>query len=290
MMEQFLVSIVLPTYNGAMFLHQSILSCLNQTYKNIELIIVDDASNDETLAIIERFQRKDTRIHVIRHKENRKLPGALNSGFLVAKGQYLTWTSDDNFYSPDAIGEMVAVLENNPEIDVVYADHFNIDSNGQILHVSSVGAIGDLIFYNCIGACFLYRRRVQEYLERYNESLFLAEDYDFWLRASLNFKFQEIHKTLYYYRCHNNSLTERHKREVFAATVNTLEKHLPRMPNVNRDMKAKIYLNFLYTAYLFKDIEKVCTFLQKALIFSPRYVFKRVKDRILKKVLKCFGK
>jgi glycosyltransferase involved in cell wall biosynthesis len=283
MMEQFLVSIVLPTYNGAMFLHQSILSCLNQTYKNIELIVVDDASYDETPTIIERFRRKDTRIRVIRHEENRKLPGALNSGFLIAEGKYLTWTSDDNFYSLDAISEMVAVLEGNPETDVVYADYFNIDSNGQILNVSSVGAIGDLIFCNCIGACFLYRRRVQEYLGRYNESLFLAEDYDFWLRASLDFKFLEIHKTLYYYRCHNNSLTERHKREVFAATVNTLEKHLPGMPNVTQDMKAKIYLNFFYTAYHFKDIEQVFKFLQKALIFSPRYVFKRVKDRILKK-------
>src|SRR3989338_10314783 len=102
------VSIVLPTYNGARYLRQSIDSCLSQTYKNIELIIVDDCSTDETPDIVHSYN--DPRIRYVRNKTNQRLPRSLNIGFALTTAEYLTWTSDDNEFLPQAIETMLKVL------------------------------------------------------------------------------------------------------------------------------------------------------------------------------------
>src|SRR5436190_21740360 len=92
------VSIVLPTYNRAKYLKLSIDSCLIQTFKDFELIIVDDCSKDETPQTIKSYT--DPRIRYHRNESNQRLPRSLNIGFSLAKGEYLTWTSDDNFFLP----------------------------------------------------------------------------------------------------------------------------------------------------------------------------------------------
>ena len=84
-----LVSVVLPTYNGSKWLSGSIESILTQTYKNLELIIVDDASTDSSEEIIRKYCRKDPRVKSIRHKINKKIPQSLNDGFAVAKGDFV---------------------------------------------------------------------------------------------------------------------------------------------------------------------------------------------------------
>ena len=212
MMETFeRVSIVLPTYNGAKYLRQSIDSCLNQTYKNIELIIVDDGSMDETPQIIRSYQ--DERIKCIRHKTNRGLPRGLNTGFAMATGEYLTWTSDDNCYAEDAIESMVALLHINKTIDFVYANYYAINDNGAVLQSISVGPTENIRDYNCIGPCFLYRRKVYEVLGGYNPDAFLAEDYEYWICVFKRFRMQKLDKFIYWHRFHPYNLTGQYASE-----------------------------------------------------------------------------
>src|SRR3989338_4736656 len=116
-------SIVLPTHNGARYLRQSIDSCLSQTYKNIELIIVDDCSTDETPDIVRSCN--DPRIRYVRNKTNQRLPRSLNIGFALTTAEYLTWTSDDNQFLPEAIAVMLGFLMENESIDFVYADNLS---------------------------------------------------------------------------------------------------------------------------------------------------------------------
>jgi glycosyltransferase involved in cell wall biosynthesis len=205
------VSIVLPTYNGAKYLRQSIDSCLNQTYKNIELIIVDDGSMDETPQIIRSYQ--DERIKYIRHKKNRRLPHALNTGFSKSTGEYLTWTSDDNYYAEDAIELMVAFLQKNKTIDFVYANYYVINDDGEVLQSVSVGPSKILKELNCIGPCFLYRRKVYEVLGEYNPDAFLAEDYEYWIRVFKRFRMQKLDEFIYWHRLHPKSLTGQYSME-----------------------------------------------------------------------------
>ena len=105
-----LISIVLPIYNGEKYMKQSIDSVINQTYANWELLIVDDGSTDNTAAIAREYAEKDNRIKYYKNPQNMRLPKTLNRGFSLATGDYLTWTSDDNYYYPTALEKMYTTL------------------------------------------------------------------------------------------------------------------------------------------------------------------------------------
>lgn len=199
------VSIVLPTYNGSKYIRKSIQSIIDQTFNDWELIVVDDCSSDDTSEIIKSFN--DNRIVYTRNGVNCKLPRSLNRGFVLATGEYLTWTSDDNFYKVDAIEKMVNALENNPNVDIVCAySHFINDNND----VSGDFILSPPIYVferNTVGACFLFRRNVYLNVGAYDPDLLLIEDYDYWLRACKKFRACQIKEFLYYYRLHETSLT-----------------------------------------------------------------------------------
>ena len=101
MKQDALVTIIMPTYNAdSRLLTLAIDSCVAQTYTNWELIIVDDASSNQAPEIIEAYASLDSRVSAIRHETNRKLPAALNTGFRVSRGDFLTWLSDDDLFRP----------------------------------------------------------------------------------------------------------------------------------------------------------------------------------------------
>lgn len=201
-----LVSIILPVYNGEQYLAQAIGSCLQQTYKNIELIIVNDCSTDATLTIARSFADNDSRVKVITNEINKRLPASLNIGHNIAKGEFLTWTSDDNLYLPTAIEIMVNELLQS-KVDFVYANFDQINEQGTITRRFKFEKPEELIWRNVVGACFLYTPKLYRKNKGYREDLFMVEDYDFWLRAFMQHKFKHISKTLYKYRKHSNSLT-----------------------------------------------------------------------------------
>ncbi len=231
------VSVVLPTHNGSRYIDRAIESVVEQTFADWELIVVDDASTDDTPAKVDVWTERDERIRVVHLTENRKLPGALNDGFRQAGGEYLTWTSDDNWYAPEALGRMVEVLGTRSEVDVVYAAMTEVDEAGSPTGTVPALAAEELAVTNCVGACFLYRRSVHEALDGYREDLFLAEDYDFWLRAYLDFRLEPLDEALYFYRKHSASLTEQRTADIARATERAVEdwiKHTDRLPRKTR--------------------------------------------------------
>jgi glycosyltransferase involved in cell wall biosynthesis/GT2 family glycosyltransferase len=206
------VSIVLPTYNGAKYLRQSVDSCLNQTYKDFELIIVDDCSTDKTAAIMQTYA--DTRIRYIRNHVNQHLPRALNTGFALARGEYLTWTSDDNFYLPEAIEKMVNILEKT-DYEFVYTDIYIFkDDNWQKGEHERLDGPDQLNQFNCVRACFLYTANVMRTTGEYDPDMEFIEDYDYWIRVSQHFEIYHIREPLYYYRFHAQQLYTARSREI----------------------------------------------------------------------------
>lgn len=209
------VSIVLPTYNGEKYIESSIDSVLNQTFTDFELIIVNDCSTDSTPKIIEDFTKKDNRIRVIHNKENKKLPEALNIGFREAKGEYLSWTSDDNLYLPEAFATMVKFLDENKDVYLVCGDSKLIDDKGEFMgDIPSYS--NDTIYINdYLGSSFLYRREVINDIGEYDTSMFLVEDYDYWVRLYNKYGYiHRIPKCLYFYRIHGNSLTSTRVKDI----------------------------------------------------------------------------
>ncbi|WP_114936914.1 glycosyltransferase family 2 protein [Mucilaginibacter endophyticus] len=106
-----LVSIIIPVYNSALYLAEAINSCVNQTWQNIEVIIIDDGSTDESLSIAKTFENKRIRVY---HQENKNAAAARNSGLMKAKGDYIQFLDADDILSADKIEKQVTLLAANP--------------------------------------------------------------------------------------------------------------------------------------------------------------------------------
>ena len=244
-----IVSIVLPSYNGAKYIRESIDSVLGQTFPSWELILVDDCSTDETAAIAASYAAKDSRIRVIHNAVNQRLPRSLNVGFHEARGRYLTWTSDDNRYLPRAIEVMVRALDVDPATPMVCADMDYIDESGAVLGRADAYE-DDLIWVeNRVGACFLYRREALSQVGGYDPAKVYVEDYDYWLRLRCRMgEIQRIPEPLYQYRLHGGSLTATKEREVWRQNARLhleYQKDILQAYNEEPDMLCAIYYDFV---------------------------------------------
>jgi glycosyltransferase involved in cell wall biosynthesis len=200
-----LVSIVLPTFNRGGILGDAIQCCLDQTWRNLEVVVVNDGSTDHTEAVALSFVHRDPRVKYV-EQSNQKIPAALNTGFNHARGDFFTWTSDDNRYEPDAIAIMATRLMRDPDVGLVYCNVKVVNDDGQVIIVTDHRGC-DLEMGNCIGSCFMYRRSVAEAVGEYDTTAFLAEDYDYWLRIHQRFRLGLINDAPYRYRLHKSSLT-----------------------------------------------------------------------------------
>ena len=233
--ETGLVSIVLPVYNGEKYLKYAINSVISQSYKKIELIIVDDGSDDKSGSIAEEYAKNNNNIFVISHNANRLLPAALNSGFKMAKGEYLTWISHDNILLPKLIEKMVQELDYYKDAAMVYGNMKLIDKNGNVLRgkgwyeyppmsgnvILPTGTDNlNITANNTIGAAFMYRASVADLIGEYSDDRFGIEDYDYWMRINEIFTIRhtEFSEPLYLYRFHDDSLTS--KDEELGITLN----------------------------------------------------------------------
>ena len=211
-----IVSIVLPCYNGAAFLAQSIDSVVAQTFPDWELILVNDCSTDNSLEIMQQYAEKDSRIHIINNERNLKLPGALNRGFQEAKGKYLTWTSHDNHMGPTMLEEFVNYLDANPDKGLVTACYaaFSLKTGETLYEVHHPDPQLHLPLFNCVCYAFMYRREVLETVGDYDTTLFLVEDYDYWVRIWQKYPVGKIYKVLYYTGVGDETLTLSRNKEI----------------------------------------------------------------------------
>ena len=221
-----LVSVVLPVYNHAAMLRGAVESVLAQTYRNLELIIVNDGSSDGVEEVLAEYVG-NPRVRILTQK-NQKLPKALSNGFEFARGEFWTWTSADNLMHPDQLLRQVEYLQTHDDAGLVFADYTAIDGEGKpledptfrphnrrtprdpVIHLPrdtrGFGENGD----NYLGPCFLYRSRMGRLLGEYDPTLGI-EDFDYWLRLSLVGRLAHLgsDESLYQYRVHDNSLSGR---------------------------------------------------------------------------------
>lgn len=254
------VSIVLPTHNGEQYIRQSIESVIKQSFLDWELIVINDYSSDLTAKIVQEYSRLDNRVKLVENESNLKLPKSLNKGFSIAQGEYLTWTSDDNIFLPDAIQEMQDYLDKNHNIYMVCAEMDLIDkANNTISHFMQYSD-DKVCIYNCIGACFMYRRDVIKQIGGYDENMIYVEDYDYWLRIIQRYgTIGFINKTLYWYRFHKDSLTIRKSKEIKKNLACMRKKYWHWIYESIRTHKAdicQIYYEFLEAGADISDIEK----------------------------------
>ncbi len=204
-----LVTIILTTLNSEKFVARSIESCLNQTYPELELIVVDGGSQDRTLEIVQSYD--DPRLCVIHQPENSgKLPGAINLGMENAHGRYITWTQDDSWYEPNTIETLLTYLETYPEIALVYADFWVVDENSNRLQYRSVNTPEHILEEDVVGQCFLFHRRVYEVIGPQDIQHFPVHEVPWRIKVNNKFRIAPLHKALMYWTLHPDSLTGRY--------------------------------------------------------------------------------
>jgi len=224
-----MVSIVTPSYNMARYLPETLESILTQDYPNIEAIVVDACSTDETPEILASY---GSRIRVIRGKDKGPSDGA-HRGFQLARGDIFAWLNADDSFLPGAVSTAVAHLVEHPETDVVYGEGWWIDDNGAIISRYPTLPWDPKVLerdcFICQPAAFLrassYRRCPLD--PDINRSF----DYDLWIRmAKLGFRFDAIPDYLANSRMHRGAKTIYEREEVLNASMDLLRRHYGYVP------------------------------------------------------------
>ena len=186
-MNDKLVSVIIPVYNVEKFVEQAIVSIIDQTYKNLEIIVIDDGSSDITYQIVADLASQDPRIRLYKNERNLKIVKTLNRALSLAQGEYIARMDGDDISALDRIEKQVAFLESNPDYDLVGCSVIYIDENGmeigRSVRVSDQKLLMKLTKYGALvhHPTWVARKSVYTKLDGYRE-LSGAEDYDFLLR------------------------------------------------------------------------------------------------------------
>lgn len=291
------ISIVLPVHNGEKYISQAIESVLQQSYENWELIIVNDCSIDGTSRIINDYEKKDTRIRVYNNDKNLKLPATLNVGFSYAKGDYFTWTSDDNILLPQFLEVLNRYLNDNEQVDFVYSDYIGIDSEGNELGVRHMLEPENMIYQNSVGASFLYRRKIYDEIGGYSPEWFLVEDYEYWLRVYKRYRMMHVEDILYQYRFHDQSLSKTRLESIIQQTFKMKLYHLPYIAQkiVNKE-KRYLYFDEIVKALGAKETLRKCldidsTYQIHFIRYQKREHLKKMFPTVMQDIIqRIFGK
>lgn len=201
-----LVSIVTPTYNQGPYLAETIRSVLAQDYPNIEYLVLDDGSTDNTPEVLKTFANGEFQWE---RQENMGQSRTLNKGWQRCKGRYLCYLSSDDRILPNCISTLVAAMEAHPEVSVAYCDTAVIDKHGKLVNKPIAPEFDrrQLIEeLNCIpGVGAIFRREVFEKTGGWRPDLHQIPDFEFWLRAVQFGPFLRVPGSLSEYRVYEES-------------------------------------------------------------------------------------
>ncbi len=217
-----LVSVIVPCYNHEKYVTETIESIVNQTYKNIELIVIDDGSKDNSPKILAELSEKYNFNLIVR--ENKGLSATLNEGIKLSEGKYICVCASDDIYLLNKITTQVEFMEANPKYMISYGKKINFHTNDLKInienkHYRSGNIFKDLLLQKILipPASVLYRKEVFENLGGFDIDL-AVEDVDMFLRIGKKYQIGYQNEYFYYYRVHpTNTINDIEKME-FATT------------------------------------------------------------------------
>ncbi len=199
-----LLSVVMPTHNRPVQLERAARSVLDQSVSALELVIVDDASTDDTPSVTERLA-EDPRVRVVRNDISKGPGGARNGGIAVTNGDLLGFCDDDDAWLPGAAATLVGALESDPDLGVVTSWHRVVhDGSGRTVVYRGPTTFGadDLLWFNFVALPFGIIRRSHFGELSFDETLPPCEDWDLWLRCAQLRPIEAVPRVLYSYHQH----------------------------------------------------------------------------------------
>ncbi|KJR45344.1 Glycosyltransferase [Desulfosporosinus sp. I2] len=206
------VSVVIPTYNHARYLPYALDSVINQSYANLEVIVIDDGSTDGTAEVVKPYRSKVNYIY----KANGGTPSALNLGLSVVTGKYICWLSADDALMEDKVSKQVGLMESDPGLGFSYTSFMVIDAIGsQQYDVNSayyhskqemVTKLMEGCFIN--GSSVMMNSSALKVVGNFDEGLPQAHDYDLWFRFLRHYSCGFLAEPLLAYRWHGENMSQ----------------------------------------------------------------------------------
>jgi len=227
-----IVSVIMPSYNHERFIGYAIDSLISQTFKEWELIVIDDGSNDKSIEIISKYAAKDRRIHLFCQK-NKGVSATLNRGIKLSKGKYICFLDSDDAYKKNKLEKQLELIEDG--YDMVFSKIKTIDKYNNVIVDSFISKwFNDFDFnevfnddvkinflkknYICKGSVMIKRDILEKY-GFFDERLITAYDYHLWLKLVGNIKIAQCGEKLKYYRWHGDNETTKNNIRMKLETI-----------------------------------------------------------------------
>ena len=225
------VSVVMSVYNDECYLRESVESILNQTFKDFEFIIVDDASSDGTADMLQGYAKRDKRIRLLTNSRNLGLTASLNRGLKIAGGSYIARQDGDDISLPKRFESQVDFLDSHPEVGVVGTWITKINENGYETVWRPPASPGLVRWFLLFGPCLahpsvMFRRSLAENGSLYDSKIIYAQDYDLWVRLCSKTQIANLPKVLYLRRLHKGMISFKHHEQQEQTTVSVMQKAL----------------------------------------------------------------
>ncbi len=225
------MSVIVPVYNGARYLAESLDSALAQDYPNLEVVVVDDGSTDDTPAVLARYGE---RIRAIR-QHNQGAAAARNAALQASRGEYIAFLDADDLWAPHKLGIQVRHLESHPDVDLAYSAWTVVENRAAAAQASAAIASASSHIVDKGGSGWLYnqllmdcvihtttvvmRRELLQTVGHFDPELRRGQDYDYWLRASRVTRIDKLHEALSIYRLHESNSTSQPVRTNYAGVI-----------------------------------------------------------------------
>ncbi|MEQ5287325.1 glycosyltransferase family 2 protein [Providencia huaxiensis] len=278
-----LVSVIIPVFNVEKYVEEAVKSIQEQTYRNIELIIVDDCSTDNTYEIVKKLSLEDQRIKLYKNETNLKIAKTLNIALEHANGYYIARMDGDDISHPKRIERKINFLEKNTDYDLVGCSIISIDRNGNEIGKTKYTSNQKIIkkslkYFSPVSHIWVSKKSTYEKLNGYRE-LSGVEDYDFLLRmVSLGLKFTNLEDNFDYYvrlgREGNtvSSIGVKQKKMHYYAYNLYKERNVKNKDTFSQSNLSKM----VHTSYLTEKLH----------VFSSSCLFKAIKFRSQNKLAK----
>lgn len=228
------VSVIVCTYNRASFIPQAIDSIIGQSYTNLEIIIIDDASDDNTEEIINRYINNHSNIYYYRNENNLGIANSRNKAISLAKGEYIAPLDSDDFWMDrDKLKKQVEFLDANPDYALLGGGIMHVDANSRpvkkVLFPVYDSLIRNIIlqFNPFAQSTLLFRKDVVLECGGYSTEYKVCDDYDLWMKIGLKYKFTNIPQVLAGYRVHGGNITHTKRLTTAKEILEIVKKYAP---------------------------------------------------------------
>jgi glycosyltransferase involved in cell wall biosynthesis len=281
------VSVVIPAYNAASTIGQTLDSVFSQTFRDFEVVVVDDGSTDQTRDVVAGY---GGRIRVLTKVNEAKPAATRNIGVRAARGELVAFLDADDWWREDKLERQVAVFDGRPDVGLVYTADATVDASGKVLSVNPCpaeahGRIYELLTVRnaMVGSSVMARREAIARAGGFDENLTSIENWDLWIRISRDWAVEYIDEPLTLYRVHEGNRSgnvELRRQNVFRVLAKYHDPH-DLSPSARRrrlDAYFHAYFNVLGKAYFSRhEMGAARRVLLRALWLKPdRHVFRLV--------------